>query len=131
MTIIYKPRPYLFIADWLSRQNHSEDKDAKLLGMQLCIIAIQTTTNIQECMIIHELEQVTCQEQHMQCLKGYIIKGWPEHKNEIQQDIRPYWTFKDDIAITDRGHHERKAYSSASGIMTTDTPIATYQSHGY
>ena len=27
--IINTPGPYLFIVDWLSRQNHSEDKDAE------------------------------------------------------------------------------------------------------
>ena len=25
--ILYKPRPEIFIADWLSCQNHKEDKD--------------------------------------------------------------------------------------------------------
>ena len=31
--IIYNPGPDLFIADWLSRQNYSKDKDAEILGM--------------------------------------------------------------------------------------------------
>ena len=89
MRFVYKPRPDLFITDWLSRQNHNEDKNAEILGMQLGRNAIQTTTNIPECMTIHELQQVTCQDQHMQCLKEYIIQGWPEHKDQEQQDIRP------------------------------------------
>ena len=39
--IIYKPGPDLFIVDWLSRQNHSENKDEEIPGMQLSIKAIQ------------------------------------------------------------------------------------------
>ena len=89
--IIYKPRPDLFIVDWLSRQNHREDKDAKILAMKLGFIAILATTNIPGCMTMHELQQVTSQDQ--KCLKEYIIQGWPEHKDQIQ-DIRPYWTWQ-------------------------------------
>ena len=69
--------------------------------MQLSINAIQTTTNIPECMTMHELQQVTSQDQHMQCSKEYITQGWPEHRDQIQQDIKSYWTFKDDVAVID------------------------------
>ena len=56
----------------------------------------QLPTNLNE-MIIYELQYVNLQDQHLQCLKKYIIQGWPEHKDQVQQDIRPYWTFKDDM----------------------------------
>ena len=109
MRIIYKSGPDLFIADWLSRQNHSKDKDAEMSGMQLVFNAIQTITNIPECMIIHELQQVTCQDQHMKSFKEYIIKGWPKHKYQVQQDIRLHQTIKDDMAVIDgvimKGRH--------------------------
>ena len=62
MRIIYKPGPDLFILDWLSRQNYNKDKDVEILGMQLGISAIQTTANIPECMTMHELQQVTFQD---------------------------------------------------------------------
>ena len=76
--IIYKPGPDLFIA---VQTKHSEDKDVEILGTQLGINAIQTTINITECMTVPELQQVTCQDQHKQCLKEYIIHGWPEQKH--------------------------------------------------
>ena len=57
--------------------------------MQLVINAMTTITNIPECMTIHKLQQVTDQDQHMQCLKEYIIQGWSDHKDQVQQDIRP------------------------------------------
>ena len=53
-------------------------------------------------MTIHELQQVTCQDQLMQCLKEYMIQGFPEHNDQVHQDIRPYLTFKDDMAVIDR-----------------------------
>ena len=36
----------LFIVDWLSRQNHNENKDAEIPGMQLSINAMQAATNV-------------------------------------------------------------------------------------
>ena len=51
--IIYKPRPDLFITDWLSRQNHSENKVEEIPSMQLSINTIKMTTNTPECMLMH------------------------------------------------------------------------------
>ena len=47
------------MADWLFRQNHNENKDTEIPGLQLSINAIQTATNIPECMIMSELQQAT------------------------------------------------------------------------
>ena len=49
--IIYKPGPDVFIADWLSRQNHKENRDKEIPDMQLNVDAIQTTTNIPDGMM--------------------------------------------------------------------------------
>ena len=85
--ITYKPGADLFIAGWLFRQKHKENKDAEISGMQLIIDAIQTMTNIPDCMTIQHLQQATSQDDHLQQLKGYIIRGWPENKDHIPQDM--------------------------------------------
>ena len=54
---------------------------------------IQTTTNIPNCMTIHKLQFRTSQGEHLQCLKEYIIKGWPENRDQMPQDTRTYWMF--------------------------------------
>ena len=87
--IIYKPHPDLFIADWLSSQNHKEE----IAGMQVNINSVETATNIPECMLIYELQHETDLDNHLQQLKECIIKGWPEKKDNITQNFRPYWTF--------------------------------------
>ena len=53
--ISYTPGPDLFIEDWLSRQNHMENKDAEIPSKELNINVIQTTTNIPDCMTTQEL----------------------------------------------------------------------------
>ena len=43
VNIIYKPGPDLFITNCLSRQNHKEDKDEEIEGMQVKINNIETS----------------------------------------------------------------------------------------
>ena len=31
----------------------------------------------------------------------YVIQGWPENINQLSQDIRTYWMFRDDMAVID------------------------------
>ena len=64
--IIYKPGPDLFMADWLSRYNHNASKAKEITGMQISINAIQSTTNILDCMTVSELQEATSQDQHLQ-----------------------------------------------------------------
>ena len=59
INIIYKPGLDLFMADLLSRQNHKEDKDEEIEGIQVNVNNIETSTNIPECMMICELQHET------------------------------------------------------------------------
>ena len=61
--------------------------------MQLDVDAIQTTTNIPNCMMIQQLQQTALQDDHLQQLNDYIIRVWPENMDQIQQDMQTYWTF--------------------------------------
>ena len=99
--------------------------------MQLNINAIQTATTIPEYMTMHELQQAMSQDQHLQCLNDYIIQGWPESRDQIPQDIRTYWTFRDDMAVIDEAIIKGKMYGSARSITKTGTPIVIYQSGGH
>ena len=60
-------------------------------------------------MTIHELQQATSQNEHLPQLNQHIIKGWPDNKDQIPQDIRTYWTFHNDMAVIDgvilKGRH--------------------------
>ena len=61
--------------------------------MQVNVDTIQTTTNILDCMMMHQLQQAISQNDHLQQLKDYIIRGWPENKDQIPQDMQAYWLF--------------------------------------
>ena len=109
MNIIYKPGLSQSIADWLSRQNYNENKDKEITGMQISLNALQSTTIIPKCMTMQGLQEATSQDQYLQCLMEFVIQGWPANKNQLPQNIRTYWTFRDDMAVTDgiviKGRH--------------------------
>ena len=71
------------MADWLSRQNHNENKDKEIKGMQISINTIQLITNVPECMIFNELKEATYQDQQLQQLMEYMIQGWSDNKNQL------------------------------------------------
>ena len=94
-------RAQIFFADWLSHHNHNENKDKAIKGMDIKVDAVQMMTDVPECMSIHQIQQATVQDEHLQLLKSLIITAWPGTKDQLHQDIRPYWSFKDDLAVID------------------------------
>ena len=73
--ILCEPILDLFIADWLSQQNHEEDKNSEIPGITTNIDAVNKATGIHECMSVHDIQQATLQDEHLQQLKNYIIQG--------------------------------------------------------
>ena len=124
--IIYKPGPNLFIGNRLSRQNHNEHKDEEITGMQVNINTIQTTTTIPEYMMICELQQQTSQDSYSQQLKEQVIKGWPENKDQIAQNFRPYWMFQVDMVVIDGFILKGRGVVIPVTLQKTSTRITPY-----
>ena len=88
--IMYKPGQDIFIVDLLSRHNHIEGKDKPIGDMDVQVDAIQSTTDMQECVSMVEIQQASAQNDHLQALKNFLISGWPDMKDELCADLRPY-----------------------------------------
>ena len=99
--IIYKPDPEIFIADWLLRHNHIEGKDKHIKGMDIWVDAIQSVTDMPECVSMTEIQQASSQDNHLQQLKSFIIAGWPDTNNDLHADLRPYWSYRDELVVID------------------------------
>ena len=99
--IIYKPGPEIFIADWLSRHNHTEGKDKPIKGMEVQVDTIQATMDMPECVSMAEIQQTSSLNNHLQQLKGIIILGWPDSRDELHMDLQPYWSYRDKLAVID------------------------------
>ena len=97
--VIYNPGPDIFIADWLSRHNHAEGKDEPIKGMELWVDIIQTMTDMPECLSMTELQQTSSHDNHLQKLKHFILTGLPHSKDEISEELKLYWSYRDKIAV--------------------------------
>ena len=80
-------------------QSQKENKDDEILGMKINMNAIDTAMDIPNCIDIQEIQQATVKDDHLQQLREHIIRGFPRSRNEIPQEIRPYWPFRDNIAV--------------------------------
>ena len=38
-------------------------------------------------------------DNHLQQLKGIIITGWPDSRDELHVDLQPYWSYWDELAV--------------------------------
>ena len=77
-----KSGPDLYIADWLLRQYHAENKSKEIAEKKISI-----TTDIPTCVSIKGIQVSTQNDINMQELKWYIIRGWSSNRNEVKQDI--------------------------------------------
>ena len=59
-----------------------------------------------ECISIEEIQQTSLQDDHLQQLKKFIIAGWPNTKDELHTNIRPYWPYRDKIVVIDGVIHK-------------------------
>ena len=120
--IIYKPGPEFFIADWLSRNNHVEGKDKPIKDMDVHMDVIQNSIDMPECVSMAEIQQASSQDEHLQQLKTFIIAGWPNTKDELHADIKPYWPYRDELVVIDgvilKGRHIVIPYSLRQQVLT-------------
>ena len=46
-------------------------------------------------------QQAMPQDEHLQHLKNIIITGWLSTRDQLHMDRRPYWSYRDDMAVID------------------------------
>ena len=77
--------------------------------MDIQVDAIQSATDILECVSVVEIQQASTQDNHLQKLKNLIIAGWPDTKGMLQMDLKAYWSYVDELAVIDgvilKGRH--------------------------
>ena len=107
--IIYKPGPEIFIAGWLLRHNHTGGKDKPIKDMDVWVDVIQSVIDMPESISMAEIQQASAQDDHLQQLKSFLIAGWPDTKDELHADLRPYWAYRDELVVIDgikcKGRH--------------------------
>ena len=83
---LYKPSQQLYIAAWLSRHSHIEDKDEEITGMNLTISKVETCNSIPECMMAEEIRHTVHEDDHLNTLTLYMIMA--NHHLELRSEKR-------------------------------------------
>ena len=78
----------IFIADWLSRHNHEEGKDKTIKDMDIRIDAIQSMTDILECVSISQTQQASAQGQTSTMFKMLFNCRLAEHEGRTAQCLK-------------------------------------------
>ena len=78
---------------------------------------------------MHELQQATSQDEHLQCLKEYIIQSWPESRNQISQYMKTNWTFETIWQLLTGLFYKGSIYFNTRDIKETGTATTPYQSY--
>ena len=69
--------------------------------MDASVGVVQTLMDVSACMLIQHIQWATAQDEHLQQLKCFINAGYPESKEQLHPDIRPYWSSRDSMAVID------------------------------
>lgn len=107
LNIHYRPGPQMILADALSRlpntdNNESVDLDTRvdvieidLNTRDICNIAmVNFSVNMQ-----NRLPNETSNDPILNMVKEIVSNGWPESVKKLPENLRPYWSFREDIAI--------------------------------
>ena len=54
-----------------------------------------------DCVSVAEIQQASSLNIHLQQLKGIIITGWLDSRDEIHADLQSYWSYMDELAVID------------------------------
>ena len=81
------------------KTENEENKDEEIASRMLNLN--DKTTNILACMTIQDNQKTKQNGTNLKCLKAYNIDSCLSSRVDVKQDIQPYWTFRDRLAIVD------------------------------
>ncbi|XP_008179138.1 uncharacterized protein K02A2.6-like [Acyrthosiphon pisum] len=103
LIVKYKPGKELLIADTLSRIKSEGDSifdDWENREVEVTIEEVNVSTSINE----NKREQIksaTELDKELNLLKHYVIEGWPEKREQLNEETKKYWECKELITVHD------------------------------
>ena len=101
-TLVHKPGKDMILADTLSRAYINVKPDSTDLEEDLiCAVNFIVSNLPVSDPKMTEIRSATEQDTTMIRLKNTIQSGWPEKRSQVHQDLRDYWTYRDELCETD------------------------------
>lgn len=97
--LVYKPGKELKIADALSRAYINEEYEFnKDIDLHICSLIKNLPVSDSK---IEKIRQITKNDDHLQKLVKLISYGFPSNKNNLQDEMKIYWTYRDELTFVD------------------------------
>ena len=94
MTIEYRPGKELLLADGLSRLPNPRSKQE--IDLDISVNMVQFSNNK-----IQQLRSEPKSDPVLSSLQDIIVNGWPNRRDEIPKQLRPYWSYRDELSVED------------------------------
>ena len=92
MTIKYRPGREMILADSLSRAPNK--RNASTINLDTKIALVQFSNEK-----ISTLQHATKEDGILSQLFDIIVTGWPEKQRDLPRDLRPYWSYRDELSV--------------------------------
>ena len=95
--IIYRPGKTQVIADALSRAFLPISSDHKISYSEVNMVNFLPIRDER----LEQIKQETERDDTLQVLKKVIIMGWPENRTKLPEQLTPFFSFRDELAVQD------------------------------
>ena len=85
--ILYMLVPDLYILDWLSHHNHTEEKVQQIAGMNINIHTFGMAIIIPVCTFVEGIRNAMSTDAELQVVQAYILRGWLQNKNDLETTL--------------------------------------------
>ena len=96
LVIRYQPGKSIEIADALSRLSPEETEAIPGMNVQVHDIHPQFSNSI-----LQRIREQTVSDPELNALKEMIHSGWPSTIQQVPVPLKPYWPFRDELAVED------------------------------
>ena len=94
ITIRYVPGKQMLLADALFRLSPEEKNGIEGMDVQIHEVLPQFSNEM-----IEKIKQATSSDSELVILKEIVHKGWPTSIKEVQEEVKPHWTYRDEITV--------------------------------
>lgn len=97
ITLIYKKGKHMYLADALSRSPDTSAPQPPVTNDTFEVMSVSYISTAR----LEELRAHTAQDQVLQTLSTVIQHGWPDKEHKLPLSIRPFFHFRDELAVED------------------------------
>ena len=100
--VVYKKGTSLLIADTLSRAYLPKPISAKVTGFEVFRVDLEETREENPRLLPKTMAMLKDEVQSdctMRDLVLTIVSGWPEDRSHLDEALRPYWPFRDELSV--------------------------------